>query len=128
MKFTTAASLFSLSAVLPSALGASYGLTDNIVGSGFYSAFSFQNIADPTHGRVWVAYCPISCSALLIFVHVLYRNYVNQATAQSQNLTFASSDSFILRADYKTVLNPSGAGRNSVRIRSNKVYTTHVAV
>lgn len=107
MKFTTAASLFSLSAVLPSALGASYGLTDNIVGSGFYSAFSFQNIADPTHGRV---------------------NYVNQATAQSQNLTFASSDSFILRADYKTVLNPSGAGRNSVRIRSNKVYTTHVAV
>jgi hypothetical protein len=32
--------------------GITYRQTDNIVGSGFLSAFSFQAIADPTHGRV----------------------------------------------------------------------------
>ncbi|KAG5651997.1 hypothetical protein H0H81_006649 [Sphagnurus paluster] len=90
-----------------SSLAATYGLSDNIVGSSFLTAFNFQAIADPTHGRV---------------------NYVDKATAQSQNLTFASSDTFILRADFKTKLSASGPGRNSVRIRSNKVYTNHVAV
>lgn len=58
----------------------------------------------------------------------LFRNYVNAATAASQNLTFASSNTFILRADHMSVLSANGPGRNSVRIRSNKVYTTHVAV
>ncbi|RDB18969.1 putative glycosidase C21B10.07 [Hypsizygus marmoreus] len=92
--------------VVPS-LAARYPLSDNIVGTAFLNTFDFQAIADPTHGRV---------------------NYVDQATAQSQNLTFASADSFVLRTDFKTRLNPGGPGRNSVRIRSKKVYTTHVAV
>jgi hypothetical protein len=55
------------------------------------------------------------------------RNYVDQATALAKNLTFASADTLVLRADSTTVLNPSGAGRDSVRIRSVKTYTTHVA-
>ncbi|KAF8152572.1 glycoside hydrolase family 16 protein [Crassisporium funariophilum] len=100
------AAAFALSSITP-ALGATYSLSDNIVGSGFYSAFDWQAIADPTHGRV---------------------NYVDQTTSKNQNLTFASSNSFILRTDFRNVLNPSGAGRNSVRIRSKKTYTTHVAV
>ena len=33
-----------------------------------------------------------------------------------------------MRADDTTYLDPSGPGRNSVRIRSNNQYTTHVAV
>lgn len=33
-----------------------------------------------------------------------------------------------MRADDTTVLTPSGPGRNSVRIKSNAAYTTHVAV
>lgn len=32
--------------------GAKYSLSDNIVGDGFYSAFEWQAISDPTHGRV----------------------------------------------------------------------------
>ena len=36
------------------AMGATYGQTDSISGSGFLSAFSHQAIADPTHGRVYV--------------------------------------------------------------------------
>jgi hypothetical protein len=53
---------------------------------------------------------------------------VDAGTAAGQNLTFASGDHFILRADSHTVLNPSGPGRNSVRLVSNKQYTTSVMV
>jgi len=34
------------------ALATTYSLTDNIVGSGFYNAFEWEAIADPTNGRV----------------------------------------------------------------------------
>jgi len=98
--------VLALASFTPS-IAATYSLTDNIIGSGFYSSFSWEAIPDPTSGRV---------------------NYVDQPTSQSLNLTFASSNSFILRTDFTTVLNPNGAGRNSVRIRSQKTYTTHVAV
>ena len=58
----------------------------------------------------------------------MLRNYVDQATALSKNLTFASGDTLILRSDDTTVLSASGPGRDSVRIRSTKAYTTHVAM
>ena len=58
----------------------------------------------------------------------MHRNYVDQATALAQNLTYANGDTLILRADYWTTLDPNGPGRNSVRIQSNKQYTTHVIV
>ncbi|TFK16481.1 family 16 glycosyl hydrolase [Coprinopsis marcescibilis] len=79
----------------------------NIQGAAFYNSFEWENIPDPTHGRV---------------------NYVDRRTSQEQNLTFANADTFILRADSTSFLNPSGPGRNSVRIRSRRAYTTHVAV
>ncbi|KAJ3572973.1 hypothetical protein NP233_g2732 [Leucocoprinus birnbaumii] len=97
-----------LSSVLASVNAATYSLSDTVVPSSFLSFFEFEAIADPTHGRV---------------------NYVDQSTAESQGLVQqASSTSFIIRADHTTVLNPSGPGRNSVRIKSQKTYTTHVAV
>ncbi|KAF8057410.1 endo-beta-glucanase [Lyophyllum atratum] len=105
MKATVSA--LALLSFASTVLSATYPLSDNIVGSAFLNAFSVQAISDPTHGRV---------------------NYVDKATAQSQNLTFSSSNTFILRADFKTTLSAGGPGRNSVRIKSNKVYTTHVAV
>ena len=58
----------------------------------------------------------------------VYSNYVDQATALAQNLTYASGNTLVLRADHWTTLDPNGAGRNSVRIRSVKTYTEHVAV
>ncbi|KAJ7807591.1 hypothetical protein B0H14DRAFT_2609494 [Mycena olivaceomarginata] len=88
-------------------VSATYQWTDNIDGSGFLSAFSFQAISDPTHGQV---------------------NYANAQTAASQNLTFASTNSFIVRADSKTVLNLNRPGRNSVRLQSNKQFTTAVTI
>jgi hypothetical protein len=84
-----------------------YKLTEDIVGKDFFDAFTFQAIKDPSGGRV---------------------NYVDQTTALSQNLTYASHDAFVLRADYTTTLDPTGAGRNSFRIRSNKEYKDGVMV
>ncbi|KAF9490953.1 endo-beta-glucanase [Pleurotus eryngii] len=89
------------------AFAATYNLVDKILGTAFLTAFNFQAISDPTHGRV---------------------NYVDASTAQRLNLTYAAGDTFILRADSKTVLDPNGPGRNSVRIQSKKTYTTHVSV
>ncbi|KAF8703051.1 hypothetical protein AX14_014249 [Amanita brunnescens Koide BX004] len=90
-----------------SAFGTIYNLNNNIVGSGFYDAFAFETIADPTHGRV---------------------NYVDQNSAIAQNLTYANGNIFILRADDTTVLNPSGPGRNSVRLKSVNSYINTVLV
>ncbi|KAF9002493.1 glycoside hydrolase family 16 protein [Cyathus striatus] len=84
-----------------------YWLSENVVGDEFYRFFEFESIPDPTHGRV---------------------NYVDEHTARTSNLTYAKDDTFVLRADDATVLNPDGPGRNSVRIRSRKTYTNHVAV
>ncbi|KAI0698253.1 putative laminarinase [Cytidiella melzeri] len=93
--------------LIPTALAATYGLSDNFVGASFLSGFVHEAIADPTGGRV---------------------NYVNQATAVAQNLTYAQGNTLVLRADHTTTLSASGPGRNSVRIKSVKAYTTHVTV
>ena len=43
-----------------SAFGTGYNLDNNIVGSGFYDAFVFEVIGDPTHGRVYANSTPQS--------------------------------------------------------------------
>ncbi|KIM46776.1 glycoside hydrolase family 16 protein [Hebeloma cylindrosporum] len=90
-----------------SALAATYLLSDNIQGSGFLSKFNVESIPDPTHGRV---------------------NYVDYETAARQNLTYASNDHFVMRADSETVLRDNDPGRNSVRLLSKKRYTTSVMI
>jgi hypothetical protein len=92
-------------ALLP--LAQAWILTDSYVGNDFYKYFDFQNIPDPTGGRV---------------------NYVDRTTAVKDNLTYASWDTFIVRADYKKKLDPEGPGRDSVRIRSKKVWKYGVTV
>ncbi|SJK98518.1 uncharacterized protein ARMOST_01786 [Armillaria ostoyae] len=89
------------------AASVSYSQTDSFVGSQFNDGFSYEAIADPTNGRV---------------------NYVNAATAASQNLTYASDGTFILRADFTTVLDATGPGRNSVRLQSNKQYGSNTVM
>ncbi|KAF7329566.1 Glycoside hydrolase family 16 protein [Mycena kentingensis (nom. inval.)] len=100
--------LLALAFNIKSAFGASYTRTQNVVGTGFYSAFTFEAVADPSHGRV---------------------HYVNVSTTQAQNLSFATASTFILRADAHTVIDDaSTVGRASVRMRTNATYTTHVAL
>ncbi|CAE6438018.1 unnamed protein product [Rhizoctonia solani] len=83
-------------------------LTDNFCGDGFYDHFTFEAITDPTHGRV---------------------NYVDMQTAKAKNLTeVTKAGNFIMRADSTTVLDPTGPGRDSIRIQSKKQWTTGVSV
>lgn len=98
---------FTVSAGVTAALAANYSRTDNVVGSAFNDFFLYDNIADPTHGRV---------------------NFVDGPTAQKLNLTYFTSDSFILRADSQTVLTKSGPGRNSVRLLSKRQFANGVTV
>ncbi|KAH7908753.1 glycoside hydrolase family 16 protein [Hygrophoropsis aurantiaca] len=108
MVFKLASGFIALASLAGSVLGgATYTLSDSIVGTDFYTSFTFEAIPDPTDGDV---------------------TYVDMATAQSLNLTYATSDTFILRADDTTTIATGAAGRNSVRIQSNNAYTTHVAV
>lgn len=53
MKFSTSNGGLVLASLAGSVFaGATYSLSDSIVGEGFYSAFNFEAIADPTDGRV----------------------------------------------------------------------------
>ena len=65
---------------------------------------------------------------LSFMIVVSCRNYVDAATARSQNLTFAAGDHFVLRSDFKKKLSVDGPGRDSVRLISNNQYTTSVIV
>jgi len=58
----------------------------------------------------------------------VHRNYVDSGTAARENLTYSSGDHFVVRADFKETLSDSGPGRDSVRLESNKKYTTSVVV
>ncbi|KAF8635382.1 hypothetical protein AX15_000387 [Amanita polypyramis BW_CC] len=84
-----------------------YDQIDSISGHDFLDAFEVQVIPDPAHGRV---------------------NNVDAQTASRENLTFASDDHFIMRADYTKYLDPRGPGRDSVRLISYKQYTTSVMI
>ncbi|OBZ78872.1 hypothetical protein A0H81_00340 [Grifola frondosa] len=106
MRSSTAA-LFLVSSFVSAALGATYNVQDTFIGQDFLTGFSHQAIPDPTHGRV---------------------NYVDQATALATNLSFATADTFITRADSFTTLDPAGPGRSATRLQSNNAYTTHVSV
>lgn len=86
---------------------ASYALSSSNAGSDFFNFFQVESIADPTRGRV---------------------NYVNAETAAIRNLTYARGDHFILRADSQRMLDPSGPGRDSVRMKSRSSYTNFAIV
>lgn len=96
-----------LACFISAVYAATYSLSDNWIGPGFLNTWTHENIADPTNGRV---------------------NYVNETTALSLNLTYVTDDTLIMRCDDTTVLSATGPGRNSVRLRSDKTYTTHVAI
>lgn len=106
--------------------GHTYSKLVDITGPAFYDEFSFYNGADPTHGRVFASlfHCLLACSDQ----SCLLSTYIDQQVAQQYNLTYATDDAFILRADYSTYLEPSDPGRRSFRIVSNRQLTTSVVM
>jgi hypothetical protein len=88
----------------PNYTNLSYSLTDTYSGENFFDNFDYFTGYDPTSG----------------FVH-----YVPQAQAESLNLTYATSDTAVLKVD--TSVGPesepnASTGRFSVRITSQKTY------
>ncbi|APA14232.1 hypothetical protein SS1G_11977 [Sclerotinia sclerotiorum 1980 UF-70] len=79
-----------------------YQLEEKYSGDNFFDAFNFFTAPDPTHGFV---------------------TYVSESAASQQGLISVRSDGVYMGVDFKTVLSPSGAGRNSVRIESKKSWT-----
>lgn len=56
-------------------------------------------------------------------------DYTTQQASLASNLTYANANTFIMRVDHTTTLNSSSTvGRQSVRIKSNAQYGTHMAV
>ncbi|PVF98594.1 hypothetical protein CPB86DRAFT_758224 [Serendipita vermifera] len=95
--------IFTFFAVGTFCLAHRYALEDEIIGKGFFRHFEHEAINDPTHGRV---------------------DYVDEPTARGLNLSYASEDHFIMRADYVTRLETwFPKGRKSVRILSRKAYS-----
>ncbi|KAG1746159.1 glycoside hydrolase family 16 protein [Suillus lakei] len=86
--------------LLPS-LTVTYNLIVSHVGYDFLGNFSWETADDPTNGRV---------------------NYVDQATALTNNLTFVSDCKFVMRADDTKKVAKSARGRDSVRIHSRDAY------
>jgi len=97
----------SVGFVAQSAMAGPYTISQTNIGSDFMNNFQWENISDPTNGRV---------------------EYVTLETAQAKNLTYTTDDSFVMRADSTTNLTADGPGRMSNRIKSNDQYNTHVAV
>lgn len=78
-----------------------YNLIVSHVGYDFLGNFSWETADDLTHGRV---------------------NYVDQATALKDNLTFVSDCKFVMRADDTKKVANSARGRDSIRIHSLNAY------
>ncbi|KAF9003020.1 concanavalin A-like lectin/glucanase domain-containing protein [Cyathus striatus] len=91
----------SLASAIAPGLSATYSVSDSVVGSG----------------------STVSSTSKLSRILLMDEWNGSESESDLRILRY-----IFLRTDFKTVLNPSGAGRNSVRIRSKKTYTTHVAV
>ena len=115
-----------LAGLATTVLGGQWHLADSHVGKGFLDAFIHQAIKDPTAGRVYAHLHP--CPSVDPADLIICRNYVSQATALSKNLTFANSNTLIIRADHTRTLGANGPGRDSVRLMSKKQYTKHVTM
>ena len=54
--FQRLASLLVTISLVPVVLSATYSVSDTFIGADFLTGFQHQAIADPTHGRVYVAF------------------------------------------------------------------------
>ncbi|KZV67886.1 glycoside hydrolase family 16 protein [Peniophora sp. CONT] len=74
---------------------------DEYIGDDFFATWQWETFDDPTHGRT---------------------NYVDQSAARQKNLSVATSQKFVMRADDTTVVSDSARGRDSIRISSKASY------
>lgn len=120
--------LLSLASALTLRVSAHFVLTDSYTGRDFLNGWKWEDLDDPTHGRV---------------------NYTDQHTALATNLTYgthisssprplnrhetssayvATDTKFVIRADPYNIVSPTARGRNSVRISTWKAWDESVTV
>ena len=58
----------------------------------------------------------------------LYSNFVDRATADANNLTYAHDNTFVLRADFTNVVGAGEYGRKSVRLVSSRTFAHHAVM
>ncbi|OCH84058.1 hypothetical protein OBBRIDRAFT_815608 [Obba rivulosa] len=110
MLATSPMMLYALACLLaiPAAEAETYKLSQNNVGSTFLQNFQWETTPNAPGGRV---------------------AYTTQQASVASNLTYANGNTFIMCVDHTTTLNASSTvGRQSVRIKSNAQYGTHLAV
>jgi len=91
--------------LLQVSMASNYLLVDDYSGNNFFNKMYFFTGGDPTHGFV---------------------NYVNQATAQAGGLINTNNGVVYMGVDHTNVA--SNAGRNSIRVVSNRAYTHMLVV
>ncbi|KAH7127083.1 endo-1,3(4)-beta-glucanase-like protein [Dendryphion nanum] len=84
-----------------------FGLTETYDASNWLSKFDVQAIPDPTHGFV---------------------NYVDANRAQQLGLIKNQNNAVYMGVDSWSTLNPSGPGRDSVRIQSKRAYNQALVI
>ncbi|MCJ1246138.1 hypothetical protein MMC30_003343 [Trapelia coarctata] len=84
-----------------------YNLVDHYDASNWLNMFSVQSIPDPTGGFV---------------------SYVTQSEAQALGLLKIQGNQVSFGVDNTNVISPSGPGRNSVRLMSNKAYNNGLII
>ncbi|KAL8708831.1 MAG: hypothetical protein Q9225_007538 [Loekoesia sp. 1 TL-2023] len=84
---------------------AAYSIKDDYSADNFFNMFNFDTFDDPTHG---------------------YVNYVDQATADSQDLFNVNNGQVTFGVDHTNVA--SGRGRTSIRLSSKAQYTHGLVV
>ncbi|KAI0630245.1 concanavalin A-like lectin/glucanase domain-containing protein [Trametes polyzona] len=105
MRTALAALSFASLLILPAS--SHFVLTDEYIGRDFLQSWNWETFDDPTHGRV---------------------NYVSLADSLNGNLTYATDQKFVMRADSHNVVSPTSRGRDSVRIISQRAYDEAVVV
>ncbi|KAL9077102.1 MAG: hypothetical protein Q9157_003472, partial [Trypethelium eluteriae] len=89
------------------AVANAYNLVQTYNAGNWLDSFTVENIGDPTHGFV---------------------NYVDEGTATSNGYISTANNQVYMGVDHTSVLNPSGTGRNSVRLSSNRAYTHYLMI
>lgn len=75
--------------------------------------------------HVYCSWCTLSRANLFV---AFFLSYVDQGTAASNNYTYATPDTFVMRADDQKTVTGNDRGRDSVRIASKKLYNDGVIV
>lgn len=122
--------LAAFSLPLTQCTNANFYLKDKWIADDFFRSWNWETEDDPTHGRVNFVSQAEAISKNLSYGTIFLRvSRVSLATCV--HLTATSSvenNTFVMRADNSSIVDPSARGRDSVRISSQNAYVNSIVV